>query len=251
MPQNNTTYRVHISQFDGPLDLLWHLIKDTKIDILDIPISEITHDYLAYMEEIADLPLSDAIEFYYTAAQLISIKSRVLSGHPTSEPLEDPREELVTQLIEYQRIKKLSSMMASRIIHDNRSISRMSHSSARQVHLNPIDDPHQKKLSKTYSRELLATTIMQLTQAQLIEQLFPAIRPTNIQAIMAHIVKCIAHEGTHLRTLVNQLNHGVPVEKLINTLHAVLFAASQKLVIIDQERPFSIIYISRGPAYAR
>ena len=101
--------------FEGPLDLLWSLIRENKINIYDIPIAEITEQFLDYLDYAVELNLQDLSEFYLWAAKLVCIKSRMLLPvevkYDDDESMEDPREELVEQLIEYQRFKKLSELM--------------------------------------------------------------------------------------------------------------------------------------------
>jgi len=102
-------------QFEGPLDLLWSLIRENQINIYDIPIAEITEQYLDYLDYAVETDLQDLSEFYAWAAKLIHIKSRMLLPvevrYDDDESMEDPRTELVQQLIEYQRFKKLSALM--------------------------------------------------------------------------------------------------------------------------------------------
>lgn len=103
-----------VGQFDGPLDLLWTLIRDNKINIYDIPIAQITEQYLEYLDYAATTDLADLSEFYNMAARLIYIKSRMMlpvEVKVDDDEFDDPREELVDKLIEYQKFKKLSTLM--------------------------------------------------------------------------------------------------------------------------------------------
>ncbi len=102
-------YKIKIPVFEGPFDLLLHLIHENKIDIYDIPIALITRQYLEYIELMKELNLEVAGEFLVTAATLIQIKSRMLL--PVEEAAEaeeavDPRLELVQKLIEYKAFKE-------------------------------------------------------------------------------------------------------------------------------------------------
>ncbi len=103
---------VKLQAFEGPLDLLLHLIEKAEVDIYDIPIAEITDQYLSYinMMEIHDLEVSS--EFLVMAATLLEIKSRMLLPKPRKEDdgteAADPREELVQKLIEYKKYKEAS-----------------------------------------------------------------------------------------------------------------------------------------------
>lgn len=104
--------RVSLPLFEGPLDLLLHLIKQNKIDIYDIPIALITKQYLDYIELMRELDLEIASDFLVMAATLIYIKSRMLLPRNEEEAQkEDPRKELVEQLIEYEKFKKASNFL--------------------------------------------------------------------------------------------------------------------------------------------
>lgn len=103
-----------VNDFEGPLDLLLFLIKKNEINIYDIPISDITEQYLEYLDYAVSLNLDSLTEFYELAAHLVYIKSKMLlpvEVDPDDEDIEDPRMELVNKLIEYQKFKKLSVLM--------------------------------------------------------------------------------------------------------------------------------------------
>lgn len=114
-----TSYSVKIPVFEGPLDLLLHLIRENKIDIYDIPIALITSQYLDYLEIMKELNLDIAGEFLVMAATLIHIKSRMLlpvDEEAPEEGQEDPRFELVQRLLEYQAFKEASLALREREI---------------------------------------------------------------------------------------------------------------------------------------
>ena len=107
-------HKYKAGEFEGPLDLLWTLIRESKVNIYDIPIAQITEQYLEYLDYAVQTDLGDLSEFYTWAAKLIYIKSRMLLPVEVAyddEDEEDPRQELVERLIEYQKFKKLSSLM--------------------------------------------------------------------------------------------------------------------------------------------
>ena len=99
---------VFLEAFEGPLDLLLYLIKRQNLDILDIPLAEITRQYMEYIELMSELRLELAAEYLVMAAMLAEIKSRMLLPRPVSEEEDegDPRAELVRRLQEYERYKK-------------------------------------------------------------------------------------------------------------------------------------------------
>ena len=101
--------------FEGPLELLLHLINKNEVNIYDIPISEITEQFLEYLDYVISPDLDNLVDFYAMAADLIYIKSRMLlpinEDDIEGEEIEDPRIELVEKLIEYQKYKKLTTLM--------------------------------------------------------------------------------------------------------------------------------------------
>src|SRR5262249_36048562 len=101
-------YPVRLANFEGPLDLLLHLIKKQEVNIYDIPIVLITQQYLEYIDLMQELNLDVAGEFLVMAATLSHIKSRMLLPRPDptqEDPEEDPREALVRRLLEHQKFK--------------------------------------------------------------------------------------------------------------------------------------------------
>lgn len=108
------SYQVHLENFEGPLDLLLYFIQRDKIDIYDIPIALIADEYLGYLHVMERLNISVAGEFILLAATLMRIKARMLLPRPEAiedELIDDPRKELVQQLLEYQRFKEASEKL--------------------------------------------------------------------------------------------------------------------------------------------
>lgn len=97
-----------LDSFEGPLDLLLHLITKNKVNIYDIPILSITDQYLEAIDGIEDSKLDNASEFIVMAAQLLYIKSKMLLPKEEEEDEEDPREDLAARLLEYQKYKEAS-----------------------------------------------------------------------------------------------------------------------------------------------
>jgi len=102
---------VEIDRFHGPMDLLLHLIRQQDIDILDIPISRITRQFLVAVEGIHVLELDSAGEFLEMAATLVRIKARMLLPSPITEGEEDPRADLVRRLLEYEQIREITTRL--------------------------------------------------------------------------------------------------------------------------------------------
>ena len=107
-------YKFKLNQFEGPLDLLLHLIKITKIDICDIFLSDITEQYLEYMKDIDMVDMDKASEFIDMSATLLEIKSKHLLPKPVEdEDYEDPEERLIRQIEEYKLFKEQSEKLAT------------------------------------------------------------------------------------------------------------------------------------------
>jgi len=112
-------YTVKVDVFEGPLDLLLHLIKQNQIDIYDIPIALVTEQYLDYIRIMKALDLTIAGEFLVMAATLMYIKSRMLLPAPIEEEEEegeDPRAELVQRLVEYKRFKEAAVQLSQQAL---------------------------------------------------------------------------------------------------------------------------------------
>ena len=121
------TYKVNLEIFEGPLDLLLYLIKKDEFNIEDIPIAQITEQYLQYMELMRMLDLDIAGEFLVMAATLMHIKSKMLLPPEDVEEEkseEDPREELVKKLLEYRKFKEAAEQLKTREAHQKEVFSR-------------------------------------------------------------------------------------------------------------------------------
>lgn len=121
----NKGYHVHIKQFDGPLDLLLYLIEKAEVDIREVFISEITSEFLSYLDELDELDMDTASDFISVAATLVYMKSRSLMPKPRrddEEEEEDPGDALIRQLREYKAFKEASGNM--RELYDEASLMR-------------------------------------------------------------------------------------------------------------------------------
>ena len=114
--ETSQTHHVRLQDFEGPMDLLLFLIRRSEINIYDIPISQITEQYLQFLDYAAKVELEHITEFYVMAATLLYIKSRMLLPveMDLDDEIEDPRRELVERLIEYQKYKIITDMMTDK-----------------------------------------------------------------------------------------------------------------------------------------
>ncbi|MFA1822799.1 segregation/condensation protein A [Virgibacillus oceani] len=123
------SYQVKLEAFEGPLDLLLHLINKYEIDIYDIPVAQITEQYMEYIHTMQKLELNIASEYLVMAATLISIKSKMLVptqqvDEENEEYMEDPREELLERLLEYRKYKEAALTLQERERSDNQLFTR-------------------------------------------------------------------------------------------------------------------------------
>ncbi|HEY4602548.1 MAG TPA: segregation/condensation protein A [Cerasibacillus sp.] len=122
-------YKVKLSTFEGPLDLLLHLVNQYEIDIYDIPMAELADQYLEYIHTMQTLELNIASEYLVMAATLIALKSQMLLPKQEIDPEldtyeEDPREELLIRLIEYRKYKEAAKVLSEKEKDQNQTFTR-------------------------------------------------------------------------------------------------------------------------------
>lgn len=110
------SFQVELSEFRGPLDLLLFLVRKHEVQIMEIPIAQVTDQFLQYLEVLQQLNVDDVGEFVEMASTLIEIKSRSVlpRAEEVEEPLEDPRQDLVRRLLEYKKFKDAASILDER-----------------------------------------------------------------------------------------------------------------------------------------
>ncbi len=173
--------QVFLEAFEGPLDLLLYLIRRQNIDVLDIPIAEITRQYVQYIELMKEMQLELAGEYLLMAAMLAEIKSRMLLPRPEVEEAEedDPRAELVRRLQEYERFKKAAE--------DLSDLPRLE----RDVHIATVDAPERKvttKLPDVTLKELLLAFHDVLKRAEMYSNLHLQREPLSVRQRMSEIL---------------------------------------------------------------
>jgi len=180
--------QVFLEAFEGPLDLLLYLIRRQNIDVLDIPIAEITKQYVQYIDVMQELQLELAGEYLLMAAMLAEIKSRMLLPRPEAEDQEeeDPRAELVRRLQEYERFKKAAE--------DISDLPRLE----RDVFVASADAPERKvstKLPDVTMKELLLAFHDVLKRAEMFSNLRMQREPLSVRQRMSEILTRIKSSG--------------------------------------------------------
>ncbi|NNC77933.1 MAG: segregation/condensation protein A [Woeseiaceae bacterium] len=173
--------QVFLEAFEGPLDLLLYLIRRQNIDILDIPIAEITRQYVQYIELMKEMQLELAGEYLLMAAMLAEIKSRMLLPRPETEEEEeeDPRAELVRRLQEYERFKKAAEEISD--------LPRLE----RDIFPVQADAPERKvvtKLPDVTMKELLLAFHDVLRRAEMFSNLHLQREPLSVRQRMSEIL---------------------------------------------------------------
>ena len=224
---------VFLDAFEGPLDLLLYLIRRHSLDILDIPMAELTRQYMEYVDAMRTSQLELAAEYLLMAALMIEIKSRMLLPRPKredeAEP-EDPRAELVRRLLEYERMKKAAAAIAEAPVA-GRDFSIVEVYIEQAVERLPgvgvVD------LSEAW-RSILARAKMTRHHKITREQL-------SVRAHMSRILKSLA-PGTFVEfSQLFDFESGVPV--LVVSFLALLELARESLIDITQQTPFDPIYV--------
>jgi len=224
---------VFLEAFEGPLDLLLYLIRRHSLDILDIPMAELTRQYMEYVEMMRATQLELAAEYLVMAALLIEIKSRMLLPRPRredeAEP-EDPRAELVRRLLEYERMK-----MAARALGEAPVAGR--DFSLVEVYIEQVaerlPEVHVADLSNAW-RSILARA--RLNQHHRIRR-----EELSVRAHMSRILRTLAPGAYVEFSQLFEPERGVPL--LVVSFLACLELARESLVEISQQSPFDPIYV--------
>ncbi|MDR1363500.1 MAG: segregation/condensation protein A [Spirochaetaceae bacterium] len=237
--EHKKTYHFRLKEFEGPLDLLLFLIKQNRVNLYDIPISEITEQYIQYITLSGELELDELSDFYVMAASLLYIKSRMLLPIEFDEEdeIEDPRQELVDQLIEYQKFKKLSELMEEKEREAEWVVERK-----KLQRVLPFDDDD--SLWKKADIWELLNTFSDLTSHLSGERIMDLREEVSINEKIALMTEIVEKKGECSFTdlLVRQGS----IMDIVCAFLAILEAVKFRLVTIYQHKLFGDIQI-RGP----
>jgi segregation and condensation protein A len=225
---------VFLDAFEGPLDLLLYLIRRHSLDILDIPMADLTRQYMSYVEMMRTTQLELAADYLLMAALLIEIKSRMLLPRPKREDeseSDDPRAELVRRLLEYERMKK-AAYAISDIPVAGRDFS-LVEIYVEQALAEALPDVHVADLSEAW-RSILARARMTKHHRITREQL-------SVRAHMSRILKALAPGAFVEFSELFEPERGVAV--LVVSFLACLELARESMIEITQQTPFDPIYV--------
>lgn len=229
---------VFLDAFEGPLDLLLYLIRRQNLDILDIPIADITEQYMAYIELMQDLRLELAAEYLVMAAMLAEIKSRMLLPRPQVEDEEehDPRAELIRRLQEYERFKQ-----AAEDINEMPQVGR-------DVWPVAVEAPH-KHCEQTPPdvdlKEVLLALKDVLHRADLFSSHQVTLDPLSVRERMSRILEATAKARFTVFTELFDISEGR--QGVVVTFIALLELIKQQLIELVQADAFAPIHVkARG-----
>jgi len=225
-----------LSEFEGPLDLLLYMIRKNEINIYDIPIGQITEQYIEYLREAETMDLEDLTSFHTMAANLLYIKSRTLLPVEMDEDgAEDPRADLVERLIEYQKYKKLSELMEEKEKENEWVIERR-----RLQHNLPFADDDMWEKVDIWD---LVKSFSKLTVNMTAERVFDLYEEVTVNEKTTLLAEFLENKGecrfTDLITRSGALD-------VVCAFLAVLESAKMRLIVIFQHRLFGDILIRQA-----
>jgi len=233
---------VFLDTFEGPLDLLLYLIRRQNINVLEIPMAELTRQYLGYVEMMRRTQLELAAEYLLMAAVLIEIKSRLLLPKPPAPPgeePEDPRAELVRRLLEYERVKKAARDLDALPLAD-RDFATV------RVWLDRVAAT---RLPDVSPEDLRVAWAGLLARARINRHHLVHREQLSVRAEMSRILKVL--EPSRFAEFTTLFSVNADVAHLVVTFLALLELAREQLVTIAQTEPYAPIYaqLTGGPDF--
>lgn len=224
--------------FDGPLDLLLFLISKNDANIYDIPISLITEQFLDYIS-LHGTELDDLADFYRLAAELLYIKSRLLLPHETQldEEYEDPRQDLVDRLIDYQKYKKYTDLLTGQDKSGRLYISR-----PENLFAIPFED---KELFSGVTLSDITRTFASILKKTPPSKIFNIYQPVSIKEKRALMMELL-EENDEIRIEDLIVDFSNPLHIICSFL-SILEAAKDHTILFRQEKEYETIYIHKRP----
>ena len=228
---------VFLEAFEGPLDLLLYLIKRQNLDILDIPIAQITRQYMEYIEVMKELRLELAAEYLVMAAMLCEIKSRMLLPRPPSEQGEeqDPRAELIRRLMEYERYKQAAEDLDA-LPRDGRDVWQAAADAGERRVVRVVAEVSLKELM------LALKEVMQ--RAQMFEHHRVQREPLSVRQRMSDVLATLQDGQFH--DFVSLFDPGEGRTGVVVTFLALLELVKESLLELVQAEAYGAIHVRVG-----
>lgn len=225
---------VYLESFEGPLDLLLYLIRKNNIDVLDIPMANLTSQYISYVEQMKIINIELAADYLLMSAMLIEIKSRLLLPKPeaSEDEEDDPRADLVRKLIEYEQMK-----LAAEELNVMPQIGRdmLGTSAYFETEVNKI--PPEVNMNDLYS-----AWVNVIKRAKQFEQHTISKSELSVREHMTSILRALKENNLiEFSSLFNEEKD--PIPKLVVCFLAILELSKERLIKINQQEPCSPLYI--------
>lgn len=229
---------IFLETFEGPLDLLLYLIRRQNLNVLDIPMADVTRQYMGYVEVMRQNQLELAAEYLLMAALLIEIKSRMLLPRPTSKEDEesDPRAELVRRLLEYEQMK-LAAYGLDQLPQAERDFTLV------QVWVEQASHQHLPGVSV---EDLRGAWMGLVARAKVTRHHRITREELSVREHMTRILRRLQEDAFVEFTTLFDPAHGVA--ELVVSFLAVLELTKESLVEVSQQEPFSSIYVKLAHA---
>ncbi len=223
--------------YEGPLDLLLALIQKAEVNIYDIPISEITDQFLEYLHHAKEIGLGDLSEFYKMAAELIWIKSQMMLPVDIEfdEEYADPREDLVERLLEYSKFKKYSELLMGKETSDNLVVSRRES----EFQLPFSDDELWEDVT---AQDLLDTFLDMMKSEEKVFNVYESVTEKEKIALMNELFE------TRDQIKFSELFPQRSAMHIICSFLAVLESVKDKMILVDQPELFGDMTLTKRPA---
>ena len=232
------SYRIHLENFEGPLDLLLYFIRRDELDIYDIPISKITKDFIEVIEKWKQLNMVIAGDFIVMASTLMRVKAKMMIPRPELDEdgdIIDPRAELMQQLIDYKRFRDAAEMLDTMADNTSNSIPRQF-----QQEIPNLDGQHLGALLSDVTLYDLARVFNEAMENRpMISQFELNREPVRLEKQKEFIFKHFDGEGRlRFKTLINKLKSRI---QFIVTFLAILDLVKEGVCTIDQQNVFGDI----------
>ncbi len=229
-------YEIKLEIFEGPMALLMHLIEKDQIDIYDIPIASVTEQYLAYLKALDEFNIDIASDFLVMAATLLQIKSRMLLPKPeqiagTAEDETDPRQELISRLLEYRKFKQAAAVLTNMAKQREQFFTRLPQEFASQV-----------LLPEGLNPEHLLRAFVALWESTTDNFTMVAREEISVQDKMQDIIHLLYNSNGQIEFSKTLIRTGTRTEVIVAFL-ALLELIRLKRVAIFQEKSFAPIYL--------
>jgi segregation and condensation protein A len=231
------SYRVKLNIFEGPLDLLLHLVKKNEVEPSNIPVAIITDQYLAYLDLMQQLDLDVAGEYLVMAATLLHLKSRtLLPGDEVNEEEEgeDPRAELARQLLEYQRFKEAADLLNRRDLMDRDVFARTPLQDEMDTETEVLCDVSLGDLLDAL-QEVLKRAAPEIVHEVILEQV-------SLREQLCFVLDTLREQGTVV--FIDLFPVGVTRLQILVTFLAVLELVRTRMVHLHQEELFGPIVMN-------